>query len=174
MNRPACCCGHELMQHSWIGMHAAAAAAASAAAAAYMRASVAACVIDTVNQLIHSSAQTQKRESKFRIEISTCSGNPLRTSSGRCVPSQEDFYNTSIFLYENYIFHAWTKCTFGSIISIILVLMLVFRHSDRNIDLMEWMLLLLQLRVYTHGRTKFSRSTRVLLMYTKKYGRTIA
>ena len=105
-------------------MHAAAAAAA--AAAAYIRASVAACVIDTVYQLIYSSARTQQRESKFRIEVSTCFGNPLRTSSGRCVPSQEDFYNTSIFLYENSIFHAWTKCTFGSVISIILVLIAGF------------------------------------------------
>ena len=69
-------------------MHAASAAAAgaAAAAAAYMRASVAAYVIDTVYQLIYSSAQTQQRESKFRIELSTCFGNPLRTSSGRCVP----------------------------------------------------------------------------------------
>ena len=69
-------------------MHAAAAAAAAAAAtAAYMRASVAAYVIDTVYQLFYSSARTQQRESKFRIEVSTCFGNPLRTSSGRCVPS---------------------------------------------------------------------------------------
>jgi hypothetical protein len=41
------CCAHELMQH-----------APAAAAAAYMRASVAACVIDTVYQMIYSSAQT--------------------------------------------------------------------------------------------------------------------
>jgi hypothetical protein len=69
-------------------MHAAAAAAAAAAiAAAHVRASVAACVIDTLCQLIYSSAQTRQGGSKFRIEISTCSGDPLRTSPERCVPS---------------------------------------------------------------------------------------
>ena len=113
-----------------------------------MRASVAACVIDTVYQLIYSSARTQQRESKFRIEVSTCFGNPLRTSSGRCVPSQEDFYNTSIFLYENSIFHAWTKCTCGSVISIILVLMLDFQHCKKN-----GMTAAASTAVCTHGRT---------------------
>ena len=57
----------------------------------------------------------------------------LRTSSARRVPSQEDFQNTSIFLYENSILHAWTKCTFGSVQSLIFVLIADFLYMFFNL-----------------------------------------
>jgi hypothetical protein len=60
----------------------------------------------------------------------------FRTSSGRRVPSQEDVQNTSIFLYENSILHAWTKCTFGSILSLIPILIAGFRDGERLLHVM--------------------------------------
>ena len=117
------------------------AAGAAAAAAAWMRACVAACVIDTVYQLVFLpvGADPASVENRiFRTEISKCFVEILlalttrvvtsRTSSGHRVPSREDFQNTSIFLYENSILYAWTKCTFGSVFSTISVLIDRFPH----------------------------------------------
>jgi hypothetical protein len=53
---------------------------------ACVRACVAACVIDTIYELTRRR-RPRRGESNFRMEISTCFGGPLRTSSGGCPPS---------------------------------------------------------------------------------------
>ena len=101
----------------------------------YVRAWLPAWSTPCISWFFNSSAQTQQPwrieffVQKYRSVLEILLALPSRTSSGHRVPGREDFQNTSIFLYENSILYAWTKCTFGSVFSLVSVLIARFRHG---------------------------------------------